>query len=438
MTAWSVMSLGELVDGSDGAIKTGPFGSQLHQSDYLSPGEDGVPVVMPRDMVDGRLDYGSMARIPAAKAEGLSVHITRPGDVLLARRGDIGRGVLIQEADAGVLCGTGSLRVSLQGSELLPEFLFRYLSTVAGRHELEGKAVGSTMPNINADIVRSMEVRFPPKDAQQRVVGLLRSYDELIENNTRRIQILEEMTQAIYREWFVEFRYPGHGDVPLVDSDLGPIPAGWEVRRVADVATVDKGLSYKGAFLTDYGVPMANLKCFQPGGGFRRDGTKPYSGEFKARHAVKPGDLIVANTDLTQAGQVIGSPAIIPTSGFGEGGLVSHHLFAVRFEDRRIERAYLYYVLQDERFRSFARGRASGTTVLGFRSADFLSYVFPCAPPGLQSRFSELVADTHSLSERLEDANEQLRATRDLLLPRLISGEVEVSGLDIDVGNAAA
>lgn len=299
-------------------------------------------------------------------------------------------------------------------------------------------ASGTTHQTIYFPEVKAFHVCLPPIDVQHRIVEVLSAYDELIENNTRRIQILEGMAQAIYREWFVEFRYPGHEDVPLVASDLGPIPERWEIRRVVDMATVDKGLSYKGAFLTDEGHPMANLKCFNPGGGFRRHGTKPYSGEFKARHAVRPGDLIVANTDLTQAGQVIGSPAIIPTRGFEDGGLISHHLFAVRTEDRRIEVGYLYYLLQDERFRSFARGRASGTTVLGFRSADFLSYEFPCAPPELQRRFGELVADMHLLSEGLEDSNENLRSTRDLLLPRLVSGEIDVSNLDIDVGDAAA
>src|SRR5207249_110115 len=100
----------------------------------------------------------------------------------------------------------------------------------------------------------------------------------------------------------------------------------------------------------------ANLKCFLVGGGFRRDGTKPYSGAFKPKHMVTPGDVIMANTDLTQAGAVIGSPAIVPRRGFENGGLISHHLFAIRPRDTELTPAVLFHMLADDRFRSFARG----------------------------------------------------------------------------------
>jgi len=259
----------------------------------------------------------------------------------------------------------------------------------------------------------------------------------LIENNAQRIEILEEMAQAIYREWFVEFRYPGHEDVPLVDSELGPIPEGWTVRRLGECVAAEKGLSYKGEFLTDEGTPMANLKCFDRTGGFRRSGSKPYSGPFKVQHSIVPGDLIVANTDLTQAGTVIGSPALVPHRGFEEGGLISHHLFAVRFSASSVDKHYLYRALQNERFRSYARGCASGTTVLGFRASDFLS--FPLVVPDLevQAAFSSTVSDLYSLSERLAELSENLQETRDLLLPKLISGEIDVSELDIELAGSS-
>ena len=109
----------------------------------------------------------------------------------------------------------------------MPDYFCLFLETSAGLHELQGKAVGSTMPNINSSIVRSLELPVPPLTTQRKIVGVLSAYGDLIENNNRRIKLLEEMAQRIYREWFVDFRYPGHENVPLMHSELGPIPEGW-------------------------------------------------------------------------------------------------------------------------------------------------------------------------------------------------------------------
>jgi type I restriction enzyme, S subunit len=118
--------LTEIADESGGEIRTGPFGSQLHRHDYTDVA-GGVPVVMPLNMAGGRIDAGGIAKITPAKAFEMSAHITHPGDVLLSRRGDIGRYCLVDAANAGALCGTGSLRVSIQGSSLMPEYLCFYL-----------------------------------------------------------------------------------------------------------------------------------------------------------------------------------------------------------------------------------------------------------------------------------------------------------------------
>jgi len=279
------------------------------------------------------------------------------------------------------------------------------------------------------------EFRFglPPIDAQRRIAAVLSAFDELIEINERRIELLEDLARSLYREWFVHFRFPGHEDVELVDSALGPIPEGWEVRQLRDTVTLDKGLSYKGAHLTDVGQPMANLKCLARSGGFRRDGTKLYSGPFTLRHAVSPGDLVIANTDLTQAGNVIGSPALIPARTYAEGGLISHHLFAVRPVDGLATVPFLFQMFAHETFRAFARGRASGTTVLGLRAEDALGFRFVTPPAELRDAFSTAAAGLHQHAEALRDLNEDLVATRDLLLPRLVTGRLDISDIDLGI-----
>ncbi len=425
------MTLGEVCAEGGGFIRTGPFGSQLHQSDYVDDPK-GVPVVMPKDMAGGRIDLTSIARIDQETAERLSHHLLAAGDIVLSRRGDVGRTAWITEEDVPVLCGTGSMRIH-PGSDgpVLPPFLRYYMRSRPAIDYLEGQAVGATMPNLNAGIVAGVPVTVLPRAQQAQVAAVLTTIEDLIENNRRRIELLEQMAQAIYREWFVHFRCPGHEDDELVDSDLGPIPEGWKVSALGDLLDVDKGLSYKGSFLTEVGIPMVNLKCIRPDGGFRRDATKPYSGPFKPKHEVVAGDLVVANTDLTQAGAVIGSPAFVPAQGFESGGILSHHLFAIRSHDGVLLH-WLYQMFCSEEFRSYARGVASGTTVLGFRPADLLAYTVPCPPSAVVEVFAGMAGDLNKMAEDLNDAADQLAAMRDLLLPKLVTGQIDVSDLDLD------
>lgn len=291
-------------------------------------------------------------------------------------------------------------------------------------------ASGTTHQTIYYPEVKAFHVCRPPVEVQRRIADVLASIDELIENYRRQVEVLEEMAKAVYREWFVYFRYPGHETATFVDSPLGPIPDRWQVKPLGRLVAIDKGLSYKGAHLGETGTPMANLKCFRPGGGFRRDGTKPYDGPFRPKHKIKAGDLIVANTDLTQAGSVIGSPALVPRRGFEAGGIISHHLFAVRGCDGS-SKYWLFEALQDVRFREYARSVASGTTVLGFKPADMNAYPVLVPPPKMVEAFGGLASDMLQNVERLNESIEILAETRDLLLPRLVTGQIDVSSLDL-------
>jgi type I restriction enzyme S subunit len=352
-----------------------------------------------------------------------------PG-VVIGRKGSLG-GVYFSEADFWPHDTTLWVK-DLHGNDA--RFLYYWLQTLG----LGNYDVGASNPTLNRNHLHLLPASVPDVLTQRKIAAILSAYDDLIENNNRRIKLLEEMAQRIYREWFVDFRYPGHEGVPLVDSELGPVPEGWAVCALGNVATVNKGLSYTGAYLTESGVPMANLKCFDRDGGFRREGTKPYSGPFKQKQSIRPGDLIVANTDLTQAGNVIGSPAIVPRRGFEQGGLISHHLFVVRSIRHDVDNAFLYHALRDDRARAFCRGRSSGTTVLGLRTADYEAYPVVLPPSALLERYSDLAGASLDLGEKMDDAAENLRAAQDLLLPRLISGEIDVTDLDIAMPEVAA
>ena len=399
MSTWKVSSLGEIVDRSGGLIQTGPFGSQLHSSDYTDdPG--GVPLVMPKDMIEGRVDYISMARVSPEKAKEMHRHVCRPGDVLLSRRGDIGRCVLISEADAGILCGTGSLRVAVQGTELDPGFLFHYLSTTAGRAELEGRAVGATMPNINASIVRSVAVPVPPLSTQRKIAAIL---DVLIENNNRRIKILEEMAHRIYREWFVTFRFPGHQDAPLTEWESRRLPAHWAARRFGDVLELVYGKSLRADV--------------------RRDGPVAVFGS---------GGMIGTHDEALDAGPglIVGRKGNVGALYWSDGPFFA--IDTTYWVRSQLPLSYCYYALSEMTFLD------SHAAVPGLSREQAYGMSILVPDPETLHAFDALVMDFFRLRQRLRNANETLRSTRDLLLPRLVSGAIDVEHSKILVDGAAA
>jgi type I restriction enzyme S subunit len=148
-----------VVADSRGLIQTGPFGSQLHQSDYT---EDGIPVIMPTDISDGRVMVDRIARISEQTADRLSRHKLKPRTIVLPRRGEITKRALIGKEEENWLCGSGCLKIEVQGSELVPEFLYYFMAQHEVGQWLEQHAVGSTMLNLSAGIVNQMPVRYPP------------------------------------------------------------------------------------------------------------------------------------------------------------------------------------------------------------------------------------------------------------------------------------
>ena len=180
MDGWCETTLGEVCDQVGGIIQTGPFGSQLHESDYST---EGIPVVMPKNIIEGRIATESVARVSPEHVERLSRHKLRSGDIVYGRRGDIGRQALIRPEQDGWMCGTGCLRLSFGESVLNPLYLHYYLRQDDVVSWITNQAVGATMPNLNTGILRTVPVRFPPLPVQRRIAGILSAYDELMENS---------------------------------------------------------------------------------------------------------------------------------------------------------------------------------------------------------------------------------------------------------------
>ena len=224
MSEWKKVKLGEISQ----TIQTGPFGSQLHQSDYSIIG---IPVVMPKDIIAGNIEEASIARVEQHHIDRLSRHMISYGDILYARRGDVGKCAFTKQNQEGWLCGTGCLRVTINPDMANPKFVFFQLQKQETLGWITNHAIGSTMLNLNTTILSNAPVEIPSLRIQNRIVEILSRYDSLLENYQNQIKLLEEAAQRLYKEWFVDLRFPGHENTKIVDG----VPEGWERKKVGEL-----------------------------------------------------------------------------------------------------------------------------------------------------------------------------------------------------------
>lgn len=445
MNNWRQMTLGEICLEGGGFIRTGPFGSQLHQSDYVNdPG--GIPVVMPKDMSGGRIDRASIARIDQNTASRLAQHLLDEGDIVLSRRGDVGRSAWVGGEDLPVLCGTGSMRVHPgEPVSVSAKYLRYFFRSRLSIDYLEGQAVGATMPNLNAGIVTGMPVPVLPPEKQQFAVEVLTAIENLMENGRRRVELLEEMARGIYREWFVRFGYPTHEDAALVDSPLGPIPQGWVVRAVAALAASQRHAVTGGPFgsklgrkdYVDAGVPVIRGANLSVGGGWDETDLVFVSERKAAELAsstARRGDVVI-----TQRG-TLGQVGLIPKDSAFDRYVLSQSQMKITIDETSATAEFIYnqFRAPETTARFIAQAMTAGVPHVNLKLLRDFQLIAP--PRELQAMFSQRVRPLNDESWRLRRQADRLRDLRDLLLPRLVTGQIDVSSIDLEAlaeGSAA-
>jgi type I restriction enzyme S subunit len=330
------------------------------------------------------------------------------------------------------------------------DFLFYLMASDIFIEPIVRASTGTRMPRAQWEYAASVKLPYPPLPEQRAIARILGALDDKIELNRRMNETLEQLARALFKAWFVDFEpvrakqdgrwrrgeslpgmpahlydlFPDH----LVDTEIGEIPEGWEIVKIGDIASVDKGLSYKGEGLTDRGgLPLVNLGCFGGSGIFKAENLKRYEGQYRERHLVRTGDLVMANTDITQNRTVLGSPAIVPEFEGEQLFLFTHHIFAVRFHSAAEPwRRYVYYMLLQSRFREIAESYATGTTVLALPKEAILEYLIPLPSEGLRSEFEQIIENIWGRINTNLCQSRTLAALRDTLLPKLITGELRV------------
>ena len=290
-----------------------------------------------------------------------------------------------------------------------------------------------------------LNVRVPSLAQQYAIARTLGMLDDKIDLNRRLNETLEAMARTIFKDWFVDFgptRAKAEGRTPYLAPELWDLfpdalddegkPAGWRREKIGKHVIANKGLSYKGAGLTSdgSGVPLHNLNSILEGGGYKNDGLKFYSGDYKPRHIIRTGDLVVANTEQGFDHLLIGYSALVP-SWVGSEGLFSHHLFNVQPKtDSPLSRVWLHFALSASWFGEAIRRFSNGTTV-NMLPADAFEIPEIIVPPSeLVQGFGDFVGQILEKQESSVGEMRNLAATRDLLLPKLMSGEIRLRDIE--------
>jgi type I restriction enzyme, S subunit len=405
---WSAATLGNVVEGHGGFIQTGPFGSQLHQSDYVT---EGIPVIMPKDINDGRVDAESVARVSEEMANRLSRHQLRPRTIVLPRRGEITKRAFIREDQTGWLCGTGCLQIVVDEKHLLPEFLYYFMEQEEAVRWLEQHAVGTTMLNLSAAIVAELPLKYPVPAVQQRIANILSAYDELIENNQRRMALLEEAARQIYREWFVRLRFPGYEHTRITKG----VPEGWD--RVPTPEAVEINPSTK---LSDevehWSVEMADLPI---GNMVIQQATRR---EGRSGSKFRNGDTLFARiTPCLENGKT----AFVDFLEESEVARGSTEFIVLR--SSRLTPEFVYCFARTYDFRENAIKSMIGSSGRQrVQESCFEKFLVLVPSATLLNVFNEIVRPMFRQIKNLHSQNQKLRAAGDLLLPRLMSGEIAV------------
>lgn len=368
-----------------------------------------IPLVKGDNVQHTFIDWGRSKRWPKLSIQNLDKYWLISGDIVLALdRPWLESGLKyswIKNDDPKALLVQRVAR--MRGINGLTTDYLRYLiASPAFTDYIKPILTGVTVPHLSPSQIKSFQFRLPPHITQHKITNILSAYDDLIENNTRRIAILEEMAKRIYEEWFVNFRFPDHETMQLVESELGPVPEGW------DVETLDKALVLQRGF----DLPA----------GDRNPGQFPIiaaSGVI-AYHTKKRAD---GPGVVTGRSGTIGKVMYV-TEDFWP---LNTALWVKEF--LRVSPLYGFHMLSRIDFSAVVGGAAVPT--LNRNHVHAMKIVIP--PEEMVIRFDQAVDPLQKLARNLELKNTNLRQTRDLLLPRLISGELDVSTLPIPEDMAA-
>ena len=364
----------------------------------------GYPLIRTPNVGKGRLLLEGVHRVSKDIYDKRNMRaIPQKDDIIFAREAPAGNAALIREGQE-VCLGQRTVLIRPDCEKVFPEYLVYYLLAPEQQYKLLGTANGVTVAHVNLPVIRKMPIELPDIDVQQKIAGYISIYDDLIENNQRQIKLLEEAAQRLYKEWFVDLRFPGYEDCKIVDG----VPVEWEKKKLDEIADVIMGQSPKSEF---YNKEHKGLPFHQGvgsyGARFVQDDT--YSTSFtkvaEANSILFSVRAPVGRLNITKNKIVIGRgiAAINSKSGFQN---------------------YLFYALKERFFKDDILG--NGAIFASISKNELLNQVFVIPDEKIMSAYEKIAAALDKKIEVVDMQLQQLVEARDRLLPKLMNGEIEV------------
>lgn len=411
--------LGDCID----TLKGYAFKSQWYS-------DNGVPLVKVSNFTEDSIDISGLVFIPEDIARTYSKYQLKPDDIVIQTVGSwatnpqsvVGKVIKVPNRANNALLNQNAVKL-LPKSFVDNRYLFYRLKSSDFKNYIIGCGQGAaSQASITLDSIRAFNFQLPPIEEQRRIAAILSAYNELIENNTQRIQILEEMSQRVYKEWFVHFRFPGYESVRFVESQLGPIPQGWSVAKLEEVCKRITDGSHSSPTSVETGKPMASVKDMHDWGINLSSCRRISDDDFErlVRNDCKPrkNDVLIAKD-----GSYLKHTFVIDE----EIDLVILSSIAILRPNENINPNLLALYLKQPEIKQRMKGFVSGAALPRIILQDFRQFKTLVPPIELQNEWTKLAEPMLNSCRSLVRKNEVLKRTRDLLLPKLISGEIDVS-----------
>lgn len=391
----------------DAGVQTGPFGSQLHQEDYVTAG---TPIITVEHLGDNRITHTNLPRVSEDDRLRLSRYSLQDGDIVFSRVGSVDRRALVRREEDGWLFSGRCLRVRVNKERIYPQFLSLFFGLEGFKEHIRRVAVGATMPSINTKILSDIPIYFPPLAEQRAITAVLGALDDKIELNRRMNATLEAMARALFQSWFVDFvpvrakldeRQPvglDPGTASLFpaffqETKVGYIPAGWQLGRLADLCNLKRGHDLPTSTRTAGPIPVIS--------------SSGISGTHSETNVLGPGVV-------TGRYGTIGKVFYIETDYWP----LNTTLFVDDFKGNPPR--FIFHALGEVNFQNYTDKAAVPGVNRNHLHEE--PTVFP--PMELRQAFAHSVSPLWSQHAANERESRTLAILRDTLLPKLLSGEL--------------
>ena len=428
---WREIKLGDLVDVSSS--------KRIYAKEYV---DSGIPFYRSKEIIEkSKGNYVSTELyISKERFNELKNKFGAPslGDILLTSVGTLGVPYIVRKEEFYFKDGNLTWIKNFKDN-CHNKFIFYWLLSPDGVNQINTRCIGSTQKALTIDTLKKFELKIPPYEEQKAIARILSTLDEKIEVNNQINKTLENMAQAIFKQWFVDFEFPNEDGEPykssggeMVESELGMIPKGWVVKELGDVVEFQNGYAFKSKDLLD----KEQGDCYHvfkmghiiKGGGLNKEGTKSFVPKKDcltlARYLIKKGDLLMCMTDMKSNVALLGHTALMDED---DKYILNQRVGLLRTIDPSIiNYPYLYILSNSKDFIENLRSRANSGVQVNLSTKEIKETLIIVPSKHIHKKYNDITEKVFAKSFNIAKENEVLKNARDTLLPKLMSGEIRV------------